>query len=46
MKKYAGIGSRKVPDDIGELMTKISERLSEKGYSLRSGAAKGSDTFF
>mgnify|MGYP001599049600 FL=1 len=46
MKKYAGIGSRKVPDDIGELMTKISERLSEKGYSLRSGSAKGSDSFF
>ncbi len=46
MKKYAGIGSRKVPDDIGELMTKISEKLSEKGYMLRSGGAKGSDTYF
>ena len=45
-KIYAGIGSRKVPDDIGNLMTKISKRLSEKGYLLRSGAAKGSDKKF
>jgi len=27
-------------------MTKISEKLSEKGYLLRSGHAAGSDTFF
>ena len=41
MKKYAGISSRKVPEEIGELMTKISEKLSEKGYLLRSYHAKG-----
>ena len=46
MKSYAGIGSREVPDDIGELMTKISEKLSEKEYLLRSGGAIGSDKFF
>ena len=46
MKKYAGIGSRKVPDDIGGLMTSISEKLCQKGYLLRSGGAEGSDKKF
>lgn len=46
MKKYAGIGSRKVPDDIGNLMTRISEKLCNDGYLLRGGGAKGSDSFF
>ena len=46
MKKYAGIGSRKIPDDIGNLMARISERLCHKGYLLRSGAVSGSDQKF
>jgi len=45
-KSYAGIGSRNVPKDIGTFMTKIASILEQCGYKLRSGKAKGSDTFF
>lgn len=44
-KYYAGIGSRKTPDDILEMMTKIAEGLS-RNYILRSGAADGADSAF
>ena len=43
---YAGIGSRKLPWDIQQLMTKISKELDTKGYILRSGGADGADTAF
>ena len=43
---YAGIGSRKAPKEVLRKMTKIAERLAARGYSLRSGAAEGSDTAF
>jgi len=43
---YAGIGSRNVPKEMGEFMTKIASILEQCGYKLRSGKAKGSDTFF
>ena len=45
-KYYSGVGSREVPKEIGELMTKIAVKLEELGYSLRSGAAEGSDSAF
>ena len=45
VKYYAGIGSRKTPDDILEMMTKIAEGLS-RNYVLRSGGASGADTAF
>lgn len=45
-KYYAGIGSRETPDDILKLMTRIAIGLSKKGYTLRSGSAKGADTAF
>ena len=45
-KRYTGIGSRTVPQEIGELMTKIAVKLEELGYTLRSGAAGGSDQYF
>jgi hypothetical protein len=43
---YCGIGSRKVPIKIGNWMTSISGILEQCGYTLRSGKALGSDTFF
>lgn len=45
-KFYAGIGSRKTPTNILELMTKIAEKLDTKGFILRSGGAIGSDIAF
>ena len=47
MKKYyAGIGSRETPDDVLKLMTRIAIGLSKRGYTLRSGGAKGADSAF
>lgn len=43
---YTGIGSRGTPLEIGELETKLAEKLEEMGYTLRSGGAQGSDTYF
>lgn len=43
---YTGIGSRDIPIDISELMSKIAHKLCLLGYHLRSGAADGSDTSF
>ena len=37
MKYYAGIGSRKTPKEILDLMSVIGEYLQSKGYILRSG---------
>ena len=45
-KFYAGIGSRETPKDILNSMQWISGKLYEKGYTLRSGGAKGADTSF
>jgi len=46
MRYYAGIGSRETPPQICKLMTRIAKRLSEKGWTLRSGGAKGADSAF
>ena len=46
MKFYAGIGSRKTPQDILTLMTSIATRLSHDGWVLRSGHADGADRAF
>jgi hypothetical protein len=45
-KYYAGIGSRETPADVLQLMEKISYSLSNKGFTLRSGGAKGADQCF
>jgi len=47
-KLYAGIGTRerKLPKHISILMTKISVKLEQLGYILRSGHASGSDKSF
>ncbi|MFW6243324.1 MAG: hypothetical protein ACOC2W_04115 [bacterium] len=46
MKFYTGIGSRKVPYNIMNIMTIIATKLSERDYILRSGGANGSDNAF
>lgn len=43
---YAGIGSRDTPEHIGLIMTALASELGKQGYILRSGAARGADTFF
>ena len=43
---YSGIGARKAPKDILSLMYCIAKELSDRGYTLRSGGAVGSDTAF
>jgi len=45
-KIYAGIGSRKTPLDILILMSGFAIDLASKGYTLRSGGAKGADKKF
>lgn len=46
MKYYAGIGSRRTPENICQIMTKIARYLYTKDYVLRSGDADGADTTF
>jgi len=43
---YAGIGSRGAPDDILILMARLGRTLTDKGFSLSSGDAIGSDYAF
>ena len=45
-KIYAGIGSRKTPPEILEIMTQIATKLERRGWLLRSGGADGADTAF
>ena len=46
MKFYAGIGSRKTPKEILELMARIAIKLESLGWVLRSGGAGGADSAF
>ena len=46
VKYYSGIGSRKTPDDILNLMEKIAAKLSTHNWRLRSGGAAGADSAF
>lgn len=46
MKIYSGIGSRKTPIDILNLMKEIAVALDSEGFRLRSGGAQGADTAF
>ena len=43
---YAGIGSRKTPEDVLKLFERIGKFLAEKDFTLRSGHAEGADTAF
>ena len=46
MKYYAGVGSRKTPNAVLELMKDIAKTLEKKGYTLRSGGCTGADSAF
>lgn len=46
VKSYAGIGSRETPHDILSIFVSIGGFLAKRGYTLRSGAAKGADQAF
>ena len=46
MEYYAGIGSRKTPNVVLELMKDIAKTLDKKGYTLRSGGCTGADQVF
>lgn len=43
---YAGVGSRKTPPEMLEVMRKVAGRLSARGLVLRSGGARGADQAF
>lgn len=43
---FTGVGSRETPADIGLLMAAISRKLTQAGWTLRSGAADGADLAF
>lgn len=44
--RYAGVGSRRTPEPVLAMMTRIAERLSVLGYTLLSGGADGADEAF
>ncbi len=46
IRYYAGIGSRKTPEEILVIMTHIAVRMRNLGWVLRSGCALGADTAF
>ena len=43
---YTGIGSRKTPAEICNLMTEVAGALEAQGWKLRSGHAEGADLAF
>jgi hypothetical protein len=43
---YSGIGSRKTPQNVLEVMMRIGHYLADQGWVLRSGGAEGADTAF
>lgn len=43
---YAGIGSRKTPQNVCDFMTRLAISLEKMGYVLHSGGADGADTAF
>ena len=46
LSSYAGVGSRKTPNDRLALMYNIAIKMSWLGFVLRSGGADGADTAF
>ena len=45
-KIYTGIGSRRTPDHVLEVMHRLGVILAKEGWVLRSGAAAGADSAF
>jgi len=46
MKFFTGIGSRKTPSSILDIMDGLCGVLIQRGYALRSGGARGADNTF
>lgn len=46
VKVYAGIGSRRTPPHICELMGECARRLADGGWTCRTGGAEGADGAF
>jgi hypothetical protein len=46
VRAYTGIGSRRTPAPIRELMRAVAGRLAAAGWTLRSGGAPGADQAF
>ena len=46
MNCYAGIGSRETPESVLGIFKNIATYLANRGFILRSGGAKGSDSAF
>jgi len=46
VKYYSGIGARKTPVNILDMMQTLSSKLEKEGFILRSGGADGADTAF
>lgn len=46
MRYYTGVGARKTPKFIQEMMTSVALILSQQAWVLRSGGAEGADTAF
>jgi len=46
IKCYTGVGSRNTPSSVLQIMHDIAVRLSDLGYTLRSGGADGADKAF
>jgi hypothetical protein len=44
--KYAGIGARKTPEEVLQVMERAGRILGSRGYTLRSGHAAGADMAF
>lgn len=45
-KTYAGVGSRKTPEEYCNMFTNFAELAEQLGWTLRSGAADGADSAF
>jgi hypothetical protein len=43
---YAGIGSRRAPGDVLELIERLARRLRQRGWTCRTGHAPGCDQAF
>jgi hypothetical protein len=46
VRAYTGIGSRRTPASVRELMRAVGARLAAAGWTLRSGGAAGADQAF
>lgn len=46
MRAYAGIGSRRTPQPMLDIMVSLAQRLADRGHTLRSGHAPGADQAF